>query len=172
MIVRHSILLLLLLSNTTGFAPGGAFTSHISSSRRDMVAAADMDMSNMIETTSTDDNKSCTTKVGVLLLNLGGPETGDDVEGFLYNLFADPDIIRLPAPLSPLQSILAYRISKSQSPKSRAAYESIGGGSPILKYSNAQARLIEECSCSPSSFNYFSLKIPIQDLQGGLGLEV
>ena len=35
-------------------------------------------------------------KVGVLLLNLGGPETGEDVEGFLYNLFADPDIIRLP----------------------------------------------------------------------------
>jgi len=109
-----------------------------------MVAAADMDMSNMIETTSTDDNKSDTTKVGVLLLNLGGPETGDDVEGFLYNLFADPDIIRLPAPLSPLQSILAYGISKSRSPKSRAAYESIGGGSPILKYSNAQASLIEE----------------------------
>ena len=35
-------------------------------------------------------------KLGVLLLNLGGPETMGDVEGFLYNLFADPDIIRLP----------------------------------------------------------------------------
>ena len=34
--------------------------------------------------------------VGVLLLNLGGPETLDDVQPFLYNLFADPDIIRLP----------------------------------------------------------------------------
>lgn len=29
-------------------------------------------------------------KVGVLLLNLGGPETLDDVQPFLYNLFADP----------------------------------------------------------------------------------
>ena len=39
--------------------------------------------------------------VGVLLLNLGGPETLDDVQPFLYNLFADPDIIRLPgAPVS------------------------------------------------------------------------
>lgn len=29
-------------------------------------------------------------KVGVLLLNLGGPETLNDVQPFLYNLFADP----------------------------------------------------------------------------------
>lgn len=81
-------------------------------------------------------------KVGVLLLNLGGPETGDDVEGFLFNLFADPDIIRLPAPLSPLQKLIALFISKRRAPKSRAAYDSIGGGSPILKYSNAQANLL------------------------------
>jgi ferrochelatase len=81
-------------------------------------------------------------KVGVLLLNLGGPETGDDVEGFLYNLFADPDIIRLPGPLAPLQNLIALFISKRRAPKSRAAYESIGGGSPILKYSNAQADLL------------------------------
>ena len=80
--------------------------------------------------------------LGILLLNLGGPETVDDVEGFLYNLFADPDIIRLPGPLSPLQSVLAYGISKRRSPKSKEAYESIGGGSPILKYSNDQANLI------------------------------
>jgi len=82
------------------------------------------------------------TKVGILLLNLGGPEKSEDVEGFLYNLFADPDIIRLPAPLSPLQSTIAAFISKRRAPKSRAAYESIGGGSPILKYSNAQADLL------------------------------
>jgi len=80
--------------------------------------------------------------VGVLLLNLGGPETGDDVEEFLFNLFADPDIIRLPGPLSPLQNLIAYVISKRRAPKSRAAYESIGGGSPILKYSNAQKDLL------------------------------
>jgi protoporphyrin/coproporphyrin ferrochelatase len=50
----------------------------------------------------------------------------------------------LPGPLSPLQSIIAYFISKRRAPKSRAAYESIGGGSPILKYSNAQALLLKE----------------------------
>ena len=38
--------------------------------------------------------------IAVLLLNLGGPETSEDVEPFLYNLFADPDIIRLPPALA------------------------------------------------------------------------
>jgi protoporphyrin/coproporphyrin ferrochelatase len=64
--------------------------------------------------------------------------------GFLYNLFADPDIIRLPGPLSPLQGLIAWIISKRRAPKSRAAYESIGGGSPILKYSNSQAALLSQ----------------------------
>lgn len=82
--------------------------------------------------------------VGVLFLNLGGPTTGDDVEEFLFNLFADPDIIRLPGPLAPLQNIIASFIAKRRAPKSRAAYESIGGGSPILKYTNAQAELLSE----------------------------
>eukprot|EP00585_Thalassiosira_rotula_P005036 CAMPEP_0196151496 /NCGR_PEP_ID=MMETSP0910-20130528/33766_1 /TAXON_ID=49265 /ORGANISM="Thalassiosira rotula, Strain GSO102" /LENGTH=475 /DNA_ID=CAMNT_0041414877 /DNA_START=73 /DNA_END=1500 /DNA_ORIENTATION=+ len=81
-------------------------------------------------------------KVGVLLLNLGGPETGKDVEGFLYNLFADPDIIRLPPLLSPLQSLVALLISKRRAPKSREAYDSIGGGSPILQYTRAQGDLM------------------------------
>ena len=81
-------------------------------------------------------------KVGVLLLNLGGPETGEDVEGFLYNLFADPDIIRLPPFLAPLQSLVATIISKRRAPKSREAYDSIGGGSPILKFTKEQANLM------------------------------
>ncbi len=45
--------------------------------------------------------------VGVLLLNLGGPETLDDVQPFLYNLFADPDIIRLPSYATFLQPVVA-----------------------------------------------------------------
>ena len=62
----------------------------------------------------------------------------------MFNLFADPDIIRLPGPLAPLQNIIASFIAKRRAPKSRAAYESIGGGSPILKYTNAQAKLLRE----------------------------
>ena len=64
--------------------------------------------------------------------------------GFLYNLFADPDIIRLPPFLSPLQGLIAYFIARRRAPKSRAAYDSIGGGSPILKYSRNQAALIAQ----------------------------
>jgi len=59
-------------------------------------------------------------------------------------LFADPDIIRLPAPLAPLQRLIALIISKRRAPKSIAAYESIGGGSPILFYSNQQAYLVKK----------------------------
>jgi len=91
---------------------------------------------------AADSQEDINDKVGVLLLNLGGPETGEDVEGFLYNLFSDPDIIRLPGPLTAFQPAIATVISKRRAPKSRAAYESIGGGSPILKYSNSQADLI------------------------------
>jgi ferrochelatase len=82
--------------------------------------------------------------VGILLLNLGGPETSSDVEGFLFNLFKDPDIIRLPPLLAPLQPLIAFIISKRRAPQSRAAYDSIGGGSPILEYSHAQGRLLCE----------------------------
>lgn len=52
-------------------------------------------------------------KLGVLLLNLGGPERPEDVQPFLYNLFADPDIIRLPKLVrwlqNPIASVLAAR---------------------------------------------------------------
>jgi len=78
-------------------------------------------------------------KVGVLLLNLGGPETLDDVQPFLYNLFADPDIIRLPTSLQFLQGLLASVLSAARAPKSRVAYESIGGGSPLRRITDDQA---------------------------------
>lgn len=58
-------------------------------------------------------------RVGVLLLNLGGPECLDDVQPFLYNLFADPDIIRLPAAVSFLQRPLASLVSTLRAPKAR-----------------------------------------------------
>ena len=83
-------------------------------------------------------------KVAILLLNLGGPQTTADVEPFLYNLFADPDIIRLPSAIGGLQTALAWLIATRRAPKSRAAYESIGGGSPITMYTTEQGRLLEE----------------------------
>ena len=63
-------------------------------------------------------------------------------KGFLYNLFADPDIIRLPKPIQALQPVIAWLISKRRAPQSKKAYASIGGGSPILQYSQQQAELL------------------------------
>ncbi|XP_057249258.1 ferrochelatase-1, chloroplastic-like [Beta vulgaris subsp. vulgaris] len=66
-------------------------------------------------------------KIGVLLLNLGGPKTLNDVQSFLFNLFADPYIIRLPMLFRFLQRPLAQLISKLRAPKSKEGYASIGG---------------------------------------------
>jgi hypothetical protein len=80
-------------------------------------------------------------RVGVLLLNLGGPERIQDVGPCLYNLFADPEIIRLPIPA--LQKPLAWLISSLRAGKSQAAYRSIGGGSPLRRITEQQARELQ-----------------------------
>lgn len=82
-------------------------------------------------------------KVGVLLLNLGGPETLEDVQPFLYNLFADPDIIRLPTPVQFLQPVIAQLVSIARAPKSREGYEAIGGGSPLRRITEDQASALK-----------------------------
>jgi ferrochelatase len=81
-------------------------------------------------------------KVGVVLLNLGGPETLDDVGPFLYNLFADPEIIRIPIPF--LQKPLAMAITAARTGEAKENYRKIGGGSPQLNITEQQAKLLEE----------------------------
>ncbi|HEX8186087.1 MAG TPA: ferrochelatase [Blastocatellia bacterium] len=81
-------------------------------------------------------------RVGVLLFNLGGPDTLDDVRPFLFNLFADPDIIRLP--WKAMQKPLAWLISTQRYKKSRGYYEKIGGGSPLRRITEEQARALEQ----------------------------
>ncbi|MBC7881563.1 MAG: ferrochelatase [Anaerolineae bacterium] len=80
--------------------------------------------------------------VGVLLLNLGGPDKQEDVKPFLYNLFADPEIIRIPVP--PLQKPLAWLISTLRAPKSRKNYAAIGGGSPLRAITQQQGRVLKK----------------------------
>ncbi len=80
-------------------------------------------------------------RVGILLLNLGGPERIQDVGPFLYNLFSDPEIIRLPLPV--LQKPLAWLISSIRSGKSQKSYLSIGGGSPLRRITEQQARELQ-----------------------------
>jgi ferrochelatase len=79
-------------------------------------------------------------RVGVLLLNLGGPEKLEDVRPFLYNLFSDPEIIRLP--WQGLQKPLAWLISSLRAKKSQENYLQIGGGSPLLQITEAQAEAL------------------------------
>jgi len=81
-------------------------------------------------------------KTGVLLLNLGGPESLDDVEPFLYNLFSDRRIIRLGP--SFLQKPIARMIAHRRAPKSMENYRKIGGGSPIGSITEKQARALEQ----------------------------
>ena len=79
-------------------------------------------------------------RLGVLLLNLGGPDKLEDVRPFLYNLFSDPEIIRLPSPL--LQAPLAWLISTLRFKKSKENYKKIGGGSPLRRITEAQGQAL------------------------------
>jgi protoporphyrin/coproporphyrin ferrochelatase len=81
-------------------------------------------------------------RVGVLLLNLGGPEQLSDVRPFLYNLFSDPEIIRIP--FKWLQKPLAWFISTSRASKSQENYRQIGGGSPLRRITEEQGNALQQ----------------------------
>jgi protoporphyrin/coproporphyrin ferrochelatase len=80
-------------------------------------------------------------KVAIILFNLGGPDSLDAVQPFLRNLFGDPAILRLP---TLIRSPLARFLSSRRTAKARAIYAKIGGSSPILGQTEAQARALEE----------------------------
>ncbi|MGW8160454.1 MAG: ferrochelatase [Desulfoprunum sp.] len=80
--------------------------------------------------------------IGVLLLNMGGPDNQADVAPFLYNLFSDREIIRLGPPW--LQKPLAWYIARKRAGKSRQAYASIGGGSPLKRLTMHQAQCLQD----------------------------
>ena len=78
----------------------------------------------------------------ILFLQLGGPENLDEVPGFLYRLFADPDVIRVKPAI--LRKAIAASIAFARQKASRELYRSIGGGSPIRRWTEAQAAGVEE----------------------------
>ncbi|MFZ5907018.1 MAG: ferrochelatase [Nitrospirota bacterium] len=82
-----------------------------------------------------------TDTIGVVFLNLGGPDSLQAVRPFLYNLFSDRQIIRLGPPF--LQKPLAWLISSLRSGKTENLYRMIGGKSPILEITTAQAKALE-----------------------------
>ena len=89
--------------------------------------------------------------VGVVLLNMGGPDCLEDVEPFLFELFSDRQIIRL-SPFPFLQKFIARRIARKRAPKSRAAYQLIGGGSPQRRLTAAQGVALAELLAPEGSF--------------------
>ncbi len=83
-----------------------------------------------------------TRRVGVVLFQLGGPDTLAAIEPFLYNLFCDPDIIDFPfARIG--RKALAKLISTTRARKVQHHYATIGGGSPIRRFTERQAQALE-----------------------------
>jgi len=83
-----------------------------------------------------------TRRVGVVLFQLGGPDSLAAIEPFLYNLFCDPDIIDFPfARIG--RKPLAKLISATRSRKVQHHYATIGGASPIRRFTERQARALE-----------------------------
>lgn len=88
--------------------------------------------------------------IGVVLLNLGGPERVEDVRPFLYNLFSDRLIIRLGPAF--LQRPIAWMIAKRRAPKSQGYYRQIGGGSPLNTITAEQCRALEASLAGQAPF--------------------
>ena len=82
--------------------------------------------------------------VAVVLFQLGGPDSLEAIEPFLYNLFSDPDIIDFPlAKLA--RSPLARLMAANRARRVREHYDQIGGKSPIFENTMAQAHALEKC---------------------------
>jgi protoporphyrin/coproporphyrin ferrochelatase len=79
-------------------------------------------------------------RTAIVLFNLGGPDRPEAVEPFLRNLFSDPAILRVPGPL---RWLLARLISKRRAPIAQKIYAELGGGSPILPNTEAQATALQ-----------------------------
>ena len=81
-------------------------------------------------------------RVGIVLFQLGGPDSPEAIEPFLYNLFCDPDIIDFPfARIG--RKALAKLISTTRARKVQHHYATIGGCSPIRRNTERQARALE-----------------------------
>jgi protoporphyrin/coproporphyrin ferrochelatase len=83
-------------------------------------------------------------KIAIILFNLGGPDKSENIKPFLRNLFSDPAIISLP---NPMRAFVAWLISTTRAPKAKPLYDIMGGFSPLLENTKAQANSIEKVIC-------------------------
>jgi len=79
-------------------------------------------------------------RLAVVVFNLGGPDSPEAIRPFLFNLFNDPAIIEVPWPM---RWVLARLISGRRAPIAREIYANIGGRSPLLEQTTAQADALD-----------------------------
>jgi ferrochelatase len=91
-------------------------------------------------------------KIAVILFNLGGPDQPSAVRPFLRNLFSDPAIIALP---QPFRGLLAGLLSRRRAPAASAIYAKLGGKSPLLDNTQAQATALEQASWGEGDIRAF-----------------
>ncbi len=90
-------------------------------------------------------------RVAVVLFNLGGPDSLTAVRPFLFNLFSDPDIFRLPlARLTqkPFAAFVAWR----RAAEATRGYAAIGGASPLLANTRRQAEALARALANDGDF--------------------
>ncbi len=93
-----------------------------------------------------------TTRIAVVLLNLGGPDSLQAVRPFLYNLFSDPAILDLP--LGALtRKPLAWLIAKRRTPTAAKGYAALGGKSPLLDNTQRQAQALARVLAGDGEFD-------------------
>ena len=81
-------------------------------------------------------------KLGVVVFNLGGPETLAEVKPFLYRLFSDPEILRIRTDF--IRKSIAYSIATLRNRRSCGYYRQIGGGSPLRRITEEQAQALSD----------------------------
>ena len=79
-------------------------------------------------------------RIAIVLMNLGGPDSLDAVPSFLFNLFYDPAITEMPAPF---RWVFAKLITRRRRDAVRENYRLMGGKTPLLEETAAQAKALE-----------------------------
>ena len=91
-------------------------------------------------------------KIAVVLFNLGGPDSLEAVQPFLFNLFSDPDIFKLPLGFI-TQKPFAYMIARRRKGEASRGYAAIGGKSPLLENTQRQANALTEALASVGDYD-------------------
>ena len=82
-------------------------------------------------------------KTGIVVAQMGGPGSQEEVEPFIRAIFEDPDLVPIPGGPG-VSKAFGWAVAKVRGPFARCNYRRIGGGSPILAITNAQADLLRD----------------------------